>query len=665
MQKCWSRLVVAGVLGSMLVGSAYAATFGNYVYTLPAGWTQAKQGGGLVLTLPPKSAGDRATIRLTAGAALSGELKAWFAAQVAAFNKGAAVVTQTPVQADTDENGLPVLATVVVVKTGSGSEWRLFAATKAGNRAEMLVFSTSSVESFTAHQAELTAFFTDRLNFANVKAPAAATAGTTTAPTPPVSSSPPVVKATGTLPALAAPNVAQLVRAGLNPAKQPFPDEFRCYLSYNGSDYSKPAFALQILPNGRYRAPGGEGSYKMVQSSSSSSLNYLRWQGGPLAGTDDAYLLFDRTYGQQIQLDGVTDDDLRLYCHQRGSAENHALVEFRRKDPQVGKYPCRSLDGKNTDMGTLELLTGRVYRYKGSTGKYSVNIMGKQRDDFSGVDFVGGQLDDVYSTYSEDELGEREFNRVLKNMRCSQIVKPIVEPKFGTVKAPAPPAGSGGVEGAFAQTVQNFYPNASLEHYFYIFNKNGYVFTGDPETSLADTDCTKTRPNGLPLCEVYSIKNGLITIGTDKPEKWERTATGYKLDGEALKRVTPLGNLKLAGDYESISTFTAVVGSGGGVFYNTLMFRKDGTFTREATGGVSITTTTDGTAFGETTGGVATSSERKNSGKYTFSGNTLTLTYGDGRVEKQFAYLPSTENGKPDLEWLYVGGRNYFLDDGK
>jgi hypothetical protein len=661
MELRWKMLLRSGVLVGALLGSAHAATFGNYVYTLPAGWTQAKQGGGLVLTLPPKSAGDRATIRLTAGAVLSGDLRAWFAAQVAGFNKGAAVLSQSETQADTDEHGLPVLATVVVVKTGSGSEWRLFAATKAGNRAEMLVFSTSSLESFTAHQAELTAF-TDQLNFANVKAPV--TAGTTKAAPPTVNTPAPVVKASGALPPLPAPNVAQLVRAGLNPVKQPFPDEFRCYLSYNGSDYSKPAFALQILPGGRYRAPGGEGTYTMVQTNS-GSLNYLRWQGGPLAGSDDAFLLFDRTYGQQIQLDGVTDEDWRLYCHQRGSAENHALVEFRRKDPQVGQYPCRSLDGKNTDLGTLELLAGRVYRYRGSSGKYSVNIMGKQRDDFSGVDFVGGPLDDVYSTYSEDELGEREFNRVLKNMRCSQIVKPIVEPKFGTVKAPAPPAGSGGVEGAFAQTVQNFYPNASLNHYFYIFNKNGYVFTGDPETSLADADCTKTRPNGLPLCEVYSIKNGLITIGAGKPEKWERTANGYKLDGDELKAVKPLGNLKLAGEYESISTFTAVVGSGGGVFYNTLIFRKDGTFTREASGGVSITTTTDGTAFGETTGGVSSSSQRKNSGKYTLSGNTLTLTYGDGRVEKQFAYLPSTENGKPDLEWLYVGGRNYFLDDGK
>jgi hypothetical protein len=665
MELRWKTLLRTGVVVGALLGGARAATFGNYVFDLPAGWTQARQGQALVLTLPPRNAADRATVRLTAGAVLSGDLGNWFTAQVAAFNKGATVLTQTPTQATTDENGLPVVATAVVVKAGNGSEWRLFAGTKAGNRAEMLVFSASSLESFTAHQAELTAF-TDRLNFANVRTATTATQPTTEKSATPATTTaaPPAVKAAGPLPALAVPNVAQLVRGGLDPAKQPFPDEFRCYLSFNSSDYSKPALAFQILPGGRYRAPGGEGTYKMVQTNS-GSLHYLRWQGGPLAGTDDAFLLFDSTYGQTIQLDGVTDQDRRLYCHQRGSAENHALVEFRRKDPQVGKYPCRSLDGKNTDLGTLELLAGRMYRYKGGSGKYVVNILGKQNDPFSGVDFVGGPLDDEYSTYSEDELGEREFGRILRNMRCSQVAKPIVEPRFGTAKAPAPPTGSGGITGAYAQTVQNFYPNASLEHYFYVFNKNGYVFTGDPETSLADADCTKTRPNGLPLCEVYSIKNGMMIIGSDKPQKWERTATGYKLGGDDLNVVRPLGELKLAGEYKATSVFTAVVGSGGGVFYNNLTFRKDGTFTRLATGGVSITTTTDGTAFGDTTGGVSSSSERKNGGQYTLTGNTLTLKYGDGRVEKQFAYLPNLKGGKPDLEWLYIGGRNYFLEDGK
>ena len=96
-----------------------------------------------------------------------------------------------------------------------------------------------------------------------------------------------------------------------------------------------------------------------------------------------------------------------------------------------------------------------------------------------------------------------------------------------------------------------------------------------------------------------------------------------------------------------------------------LTFSKDGRFRREASGGVSITTTTTGNSFGDVTGGVASSSERQNGGSYTLSGNTLTLKYDDGRIEKKFAMLPQLgKDGKPDLEWLYLGS-DYFLQDPK
>ena len=148
--------------------------------------------------------------------------------------------------------------------------------------------------------------------------------------------------------------------------------------------------------------------------------------------------------------------------------------------------------------------------------------------------------------------------------------------------------------------------------------------------------------------------------------KWERTRAGYRIDGSELKPVRPLDNLKLAGEYKAVSSFTAVVGTGGGLFEDFLIFRKDGTFSIQHTGGVSITTTSDGTALGDLTGGVYSSTDRRNSGRYRFSGNTLTLKYGDGRVEQQFAYLPQQDKqGRHDLAWLYLEGGNYFLEDPK
>ncbi len=689
----WKTLLLALLLSGLLTGTAWAATFGNYVYTVPAGWTQARQGTSLVLTPPGLAAGERVTVLLTAGATLGttrqGDLNTWFAAQMRGYNAGAKIVTQTPIQAQTDDNGQQLLASVAVVQTGGVSEWRFFIAARPGDRAEMLVITTSSYEVFTARQNELSAF-SDKLDFANagsgpvsnpvgnpasnpvsnpanspatakgkVPVPPASTPPTTTLPTPPTTQPPVRTPATGTLPAVPVPNLTQLAAAGLDPEQQPIPDEFRCYLSYDSADYSRPAFVLQILPGNRYRAPGGEGGYRMVQTSG-SSLKYLRWQGGPLGGTDDAFLLFDRRYGQSIQLDGVGKDERRLYCHQRGGAESHALVRFRRADPQVGAYSCRSTDGKNTDLGTLELLSGRTYRYRGGTGRYTVNILGKQGDSFSGVDFVGGPLDDTYSPYSEDDLGERRFSGLpSRNAQCNVVAKPITEPKFGPGKAPAPPAGAGGLVGAYAYYVQNFYPSAGLNHYFYIFFKNGYVFTGDPDTSLADADCARTLPSGWPLCQVYRLGSGAITIGTDKPAKWAKTAAGYTLDGSTLSPVKPLGELKLAGQYKSVSSFMAMVGTGGGLFEDLLTFRRDGSFSRQHSGGVSLTTTSDGSPSGDVTGGVYSSTDRRNSGTYSLSGNTLTLSYGDGRTERMFAFLPGN---KPDLEWLYLGGSNYFLE---
>jgi hypothetical protein len=676
-----------------LTGLALADTFGNLTYTVTPGWSQARQGNGLVFTLGGLPVGEQVRVNFLPGTVLKGDFAGWLAAEIRTFNAGATVVSQTPPQASTSDDGQPLLSSVAVVTAGDQTEWRFFIGAHPGNRGELIVITTSSLDAFTRHQNELSAL-TDPVQFANVRGAAGqGTAGKTTTPavrTPPtqppaksapattpaqpavtqpavtqptITQPPPTQSPSGQLPAVPVPNLAQLVNAGLNPEKQPIPDEFRCYLSYNSSDYSRPVFALQILPGGRYRAPGGEGRYTLTQTSG-GSLNYLRWQGGPLAGTEDAFLLFDRTYGQRIQLDGVGTDERRLYCYQRGGSEGHALVNFRRNDPQVGAYACRSTDGKNTNRGTLELLAGRAYRYQGGSGKYSANILGKQGDSFSGIDFVGGPLDDSYTTYSEDELGEREFSSVGSNRtRCVMLAKPIAEPRFGQARAPAPPAGAGGLEGAYTSYVQNFYPSPGLNNTVYVFRKNGYVYTGEPEVSLDEADCTRTLPSGLPLCQVYTLKNGLMTIGSDKPARWVKTTTGYTLDGEALSPLRPLGNLTLSGEFKSVSSLTAVVGTGGGLFENFLNLRRDGTFTKTSSGGVSITTTNDGTALGDVTGGVTSSSSSKNSGTYSFAGNTLTLKYGDGRVQKLFAFMPGSDKaGRPDREWLYVGGNNYFLE---
>ena len=647
-------LILAGLL---VIGAARAATFGQLEYSVPAGWTVKTNEAGVTLTPDHLTLGDEVGVTLFPGKDFSGDFAQWFA-QTNGGIPGFSVVSRSSVEKGQAKGSVPLLAQAVVLKNKAGQQiYMYYQAANPKGRVELLVYAASSLEAFKKYQPQLSAL-TDSLKFV----PTVASSENT-----PKTDAQTVGTGSSTLPALKAPKLAELLAQGFNPAKQPIPDEFRCYPQVSSDKYAQPTFSLQFFEGGRYRVPGADGTYTLKQD---GSLSYVQFKTGPLLGTDDSYLQWNKKQGQTIELNNYplkNDDTVDIYCYQRGSREAVARDLFRRKDPQVGKYPCRSTDGKNTDMGALEILAGRQYRYKGEIGKYSVAILRDQDTDYAGpkLEFVGGPLEDYYVSYFEKDDGERELS-FLKNGSCKLVVKPSVLPQFGPDKAPTPPKGSGGLEGAFSKQRQQMMVGGGLEFVrdFYIFSKNGYVFTADPDTSLADADCSHTYPSGLPVCEVYRVQSGFITIGKDKAEKLERKSNTLVLDGDVLEPVRPVGNLVLEGEYKSTSVFTAVVGSGGGIFYNYLKFGKDGRFTRERSGGISITTTTDGTAFGETTGGVSSSSTRKNGGKYSFAGNTLTLNYDDGRIEKLFAMVPQLKkDGKPDLEWLYLSGRDYFYQD--
>ena len=147
-------------------------------------------------------------------------------------------------------------------------------------------------------------------------------------------------------------------------------------------------------------------------------------------------------------------------------------------------------------------------------------------------------------------------------MKCVVVVKPTLPPKFGQDKAPAAPKGTGGLEGAYSYQRQSFDGTAiKFVRDFYVFFKNGYVFTGDPDTSLADADCTRTFPNGLPICQVYRVQGNSLVIGADKPLPFRKQGDGLTLDGHTLDPVRPLADLKLAGAYKTTSVFTAIGGT--------------------------------------------------------------------------------------------------------
>jgi hypothetical protein len=207
-------------------------------------------------------------------------------------------------------------------------------------------------------------------------------------------------------------------------------------------------------------------------------------------------------------------------------------------------------------------------------------------------------------------------------------------------------------------------PCMGICYSYWFFQKNGYVYNDDAEETegLADADCTRTYPSGFPVCQVYIIKGNTIQIGFEKPESFKRLKNTLEIDGDQLRILEPLDGLKFNNKYESISVQGAVVGTGGSSSTVSLALRKDGRFTRDVDTGFFFGATDTGTSTGNVTASVGGNSSRSNNGSYKVYGNTIEYKYDDGRVVKQFMFLPSS---RKDLSFLHIGGRAYWVPEKK
>ncbi len=454
----------------------------------------------------------------------------------------------------------------------------------------------------------------------------------------------------------------------LDPKKEPIPDEYHCYPEVRGEKYGAPSLTLQILAGRKYRV--GIGS-----STSSGAFRMdgydLYFTSGGLASTRKHFYNFKRYEGAQIWLYdlGNEDQSLDFRCFQRGGNEQLEQLRFKRKDPQPGLYPCLKIDGTGNSAGTLEILAQRRYRYAGNEGSYKVNITGKLSNDYSSLDFAQGGLDDLSATYQEDDLGRQEFSFGRNpNIECSRKITPRPNPKFGKTKAPAAP-GVGGLEGRYFYGINQVALNGYLAcggicYQYLLFQKNGYVYSDDLEDTegLMDADCSRTYPSGFPVCEVYSVKGNTIQIGFEKPTTWKRSKAGLIIGGDQYDTLEPLDGIKLNAAYESLVVQGGVVGTGGSSSSVDLLLRKDGRFSREANSSFFFGATDTGTQNGSVTTSVSGSNSRSNMGAYKLYGNTIEFQYDDGRVIKQFMFLPS---GRKDPSFMQIAGRKYWVKDKK
>jgi hypothetical protein len=469
------------------------------------------------------------------------------------------------------------------------------------------------------------------------------------------------------LPVMPPFDYAQFVKLKLDPNKEPIPDQYHCYAEIRGEKYTTYQMTLQILPGRKYRLGIGssvsEGTFRM------EDRYYLVFTSGALASKRQNFYSFSRREGATLRVYdlGSEENQIDFECFQRGGAEQIQQLKFKRKDPQPGSYACVTSDGSNKGAGKLEILSNRKYRYNNTEGSFKPDITGDFNDDYSDVRFTGGQLDDSFAFYEEDEAGQQkyDFGGNIK-LDCLRQVAPRPNPKFGANKAPPAP-GSGGLEGRYFYGRQQFVDiNNNLAcqgicYSYLIFQKNGYVYSDDLEDTegLEDADCTRTYPSGIPVCETYTLKGNILQVGIEKPESFTKTKTGLKIDGDDWNVLEPLDGLKFNLAYYSRRIYGAVIGTGGGSSNTDLALRKDGRFTRESSNDFFFGATDTGTSTGSITASVGGSSSRSNNGSYKVYGNTIEFKYDDGRVVKQFMFLPS---GRGDLTFLHIGGSIYWED---
>jgi hypothetical protein len=465
---------------------------------------------------------------------------------------------------------------------------------------------------------------------------------------------------TTTSPTVAGPTPEQLTAQGINPDEMLIPDVFHCYEERYGDDFSRYDFALTILPGNRYSTPFGDGAYSLE----ADILLEITWLSGPFASEDSYGFASYGDYGQDISMHVIGADELDFNCYQQGPRVEQIKLELVFRNAQLGTYTC-VVENTTTPGPTLEILANHVYRVDGVEGEFMVDLMNDPEDDLPSIDYLSGPWADGYGFLSADEeTGMRDISvsSDYGDFDCSMLGAPLQSIKYGAATAALPPAGAGGLDGLYAMWQPDVLGYCGgLCWSFYYFFPNGYVYTEEPDGPLEEIDCTRTLPNGEPLCDVYTLEGNSIFFREGERKPFAQMADGLSIDGGDYSKIPVLGNITLNGEFRAFSYVAAAGGQGGTAIEKTFFFNPDGTFRRDGFVGASFTTTDTGTSMGTPTAGVTVSSESSNSGTYQIQGNTLMLNFNDGQTVKEFFFLmPDTDPNNP--EGLHLGSSDYFKE---
>lgn len=468
------------------------------------------------------------------------------------------------------------------------------------------------------------------------------------------------------LTATAAVTYPMIQQQGIDPKRTVLHDLFQCYARRKGDDYGKPDLSLQFLDDRRYRSNGGEGRYRIEFDDEK-----FVFENGPLESARGVALAYN-DYGQRFSLLGVRLGGPRKFvCYQQGARAQQAITAFRLVDPQPGNYVCRDTEGRS--LGKL-VLGDNDYSINGKPGTYSVDLR-SHRKPRSRIDWLSGPLKGQRASFQEEPgTGYRTLrlritaNKLVANAFTGAVVagggkkvtavctsrgEALVPLRFGKERAPELPADAGGLSGFFVlkQSAVTGMRKRPSHYQFYTFFPNGYVYLEEPEADPAEVDCSRTKPNGAPLCDRYTLEGNRITIGDREPQR-------FRLNGDTLVigkhegfRVAPARDRLDGHFWANAGETTGVCGPFGACssWYEAreFLFRPDGTFTRKTEG---KSTSSLESAIGSTYAGGSKSDA--DAGRYRITGNVIELSYNDGYTSRAFIMVV-------DATRFHMGGWTY------
>jgi hypothetical protein len=480
----------------------------------------------------------------------------------------------------------------------------------------------------------------------------------------------------------------------ITPNVEPIQDIYYCYPNFDALELGEGLpryvreYVLEILPNNQYKFNGETGIF-----ATRVDEYYLQWQSGPLnptgniiKGEDDysppysASVGFD-TWGSEITYVEVPQGEegsLRVDCFQQGAREQKALLDFALKQPTPASYTCLP-SGDNPQSVGLEILPNNRYTFNAQEGTYRTSV-----GEYSGdIIWETGPLSSETDYSVEDDTGVRTLQFTYTDMImggglpagsstettmvCQAVVQANLIPKYATTTGTLPPAGTGGLNGFYAKAeydqgdIINGEPPVTT-WYYYHFLPNGYV---SEDGYVTGDECTKTYPNGMPVCKGYSYSNNKITLSNGTPIGLTEAEGGdILLDGVLYENKTLSGPLTLDGTFENVVAYSSpmymqIGGSGtNSVTTSTYTFSPDGTYTYlfDSWSQTSAPALFSGQPYGTVGALSQSSSSDGDSGTYTINGNVITFNSAQGYTAQCGFFFP--QNGDTSVN---ICGTDYDI----